>query len=73
MGTFSAIFFLVLAVMFIGAGVYIFVLNIKKMASTFPDGGGATTSSRLKIFLFLLVGLFLAAIGGALVLQVVFG
>ena len=71
MGTGSAIFFLVLAMMFIGAGVYIFVLNIKKMASTFPPGGGATTSSRLKIFILMLVAILLVGLGGALVLQVV--
>ena len=73
MGTGSAIFFLVLAMMFIGAGVYIFVLNMKKMASTFPPGGGATTSSRLKIFLLMMVAVLLVAIGVALVLQAVLG
>jgi hypothetical protein len=56
-----------------GAAIYIAVLSFKKMANTFPPGGGDTTSSHLKIFLFIVVAILLFAIGGALVLQVLLG
>ncbi|HEY3042274.1 MAG TPA: hypothetical protein VGJ66_26325 [Pyrinomonadaceae bacterium] len=52
----------------VGLGVFVFVVAVRRMAATFPPGGGATTGSRLRIFALLILGLLVASVGGALLL-----
>jgi hypothetical protein len=52
----------------IGVGIFACVKGVKRMADTFPQGGGGS-GSRLATVAFALIGLLLASAGGALLLM----
>jgi hypothetical protein len=71
MNAFPTIALFVGAAVFIGLGVFVFVVSIKKMASSFqpdPSSGGTTNASRLWLFVRLILGVLVASVGGALLI-----
>ena len=71
MDAFPTIGLFVGAAVLLGLGVFVFVVSIKKMASSFPpstSSGGTTNVSRLWLFVRLILGLLVASVGGALLI-----
>ncbi|HEY8184443.1 MAG TPA: hypothetical protein VIF64_00145 [Pyrinomonadaceae bacterium] len=74
MGTGSTIVIFVSAAALLAVGVLMFIMSVKKMATSFAprvgdDGSPAITNAgRLKVFLFLIIGLLVASGGVALLI-----